>query len=166
MKRSATETCLCGSGVPFIFIRIHMKSPLAASCVSINSSKMIGIKGSKHSLLTKANPRFPPAAPCPPPSLSPPLTGPIVRPSQSSCTTNKDIKVQGPGLVEVVGENTSKGEKWSWREGSNSRWLTRALGCMWKAAKTQRLSANVPAQAFLPLIIHCAGLPIASQLQS
>lgn len=111
MKHSAMETCLCGSRDPFLFIRIHMKSPLTAFHVSINSSKMIGIKGSKHSLLTKAALRLPPAAPRPPPSRSPLLTGPIVPPSQSSCTMNKDIKAQGLGLVEVVEGNTSKGEK-------------------------------------------------------
>jgi len=33
---------------------------------------------------------------------------------------NKDIKAQGLGLVEAVEGNTSKGEKWSSREGSNS----------------------------------------------
>lgn len=32
-----------------------------------------------------------------------------------------------------------------------------------KAAKTQTFSANVPAQAFLPLTIHCPGLPMASK---
>lgn len=70
-KHSAMETCLCGSQDPFLSVRIHMKSPLTAFRVSINSSRMIGIKGSKHSLLTKAPLCLPAAAParhCPTPS--------------------------------------------------------------------------------------------------
>lgn len=107
-KHSAMETCVCGSQDPFLSVRIHMKSPLAAFRVSINSSKMIGIKGSKHSLLTKAPLCLPAAAPRPLPPLSPALTGPIVPLSHSSCTGNKDIKARGRGLLELWEETQAK----------------------------------------------------------
>lgn len=101
MKHSAMETCLCGSRDPFLFIRIHIKIPLAASRLSINSSEMIGIKGSKHSLLTKVLPptprRLPPAAPRPPPSRSPPLTGPFVPPSQKQLRSEQRHRGAGAG---------------------------------------------------------------------
>lgn len=67
-KHSAMETSFCGSQDPFLSVRIHMKSPLSAFRVSVNSSKMIGIKGGKHSLLTKAPLCLPAAAPAPLPS--------------------------------------------------------------------------------------------------
>lgn len=68
-KHSAMETCVCGSQDPFLSVRIHTKSPLAAFRVSINSSKMIGIKGSKHSPADKSP--LPPACSSPPPAAAP-----------------------------------------------------------------------------------------------